>query len=205
MVRGSAGRHALPHPPGPIPRIRDSSMDYLQRLSAEWYEYQGYFVHTDLWVGLESDGSYECELDVVAFHPLRRHLVHLEPSFDLLSWEERERHFAPKFAAGRKYLHRLFGTGEQVHLEQIALIVADEETPRTIAGARLLRLSDFMAAMLEALSTFDMAEAVVPEQWPLIRTLQFVAAYRGRLVPLLGGGVQQPAAIAPAWRAAEPT
>jgi len=167
-------------------------MDYLQRLSAEWYEYQGYFVHTDLWVGLESDGSYECELDVVAFHPLRRHLVHLEPSFDLLTWQERERHFEPKFAAGRKYLHRLFGAEEQVHLEQIALIVADAETPRAIAGARLLRLSDFIASMLEVLSTFDMAEAVVPEQWPLIRTLQFVAAYRAQLAPLLARGVRQP-------------
>jgi len=166
-------------------------MDYLQRLSAEWYEYQGYFVHTDLWVGLESDGSYECELDVVAFHPLRRHLVHLEPSFDLLTWQERERHFEPKFAAGRKYLHRLFGAEEQVHLEQIALIVADEEAPRAIAGARLLRLSDFIASMLEALSTFDMAEAVVPEQWPLIRTLQFVAAYRAQLAPLLARDVRQ--------------
>ena len=182
MVRAIAGRH---------PRL--TRMDYLQRLSAEWYEYQGYFVHTDLWVGLESDGSYECELDVVAFHPLRRHLVHLEPSFDLLSWQERERHFAPKFAAGRKYLHRLFGTEEQVHLEQIALIVADEETPRTICGARLLRLSDFMAAMLEALSTFDMAEAVVPEQWPLVRTLQLVAAYRGRLAPLSARSAPPPA------------
>lgn len=169
-------------------------MDYLQRLSAEWYEYQGYFVHTDLWVGLESDGSYECELDVVAFHPLRRHLVHLEPSFDLLTWQERERHFEPKFVAGRKYLHRLFGTEGQVHLEQIALIVADEQMPRTIAGARVLRLSDFMSAMLEALGTFDMAEAVVPEQWPLVRTLQLVVAYRGRLAPLLARSAPQPPA-----------
>lgn len=160
-------------------------MEYLQRLAAEWYEYQGYFVHTDLWVGLQSDGSCECELDVVGFHPVRRHLVHLEPSFDLLSWQEREQHFQPKFAAGRRYLHRMFGNEPQVHLEQIALVVADEELPRTLAGARVLRIADFLATMLEALSAFEMAEAVVPEQWPLVRTLQFVAAYRGRLAPLL--------------------
>jgi len=160
-------------------------MDYLQRLVVEWYEYQGYFVHTDLWVGLQSDGSCECELDVVAFHPIRRHLVHVEPSFDLLSWQEREQHFEPKFLAGRKYLHRMFGNEPQVHLEQIALVVADEELPRTLAGARVLRLADFLAAMLEALCAFAMAEAIVPDQWPLVRTLQFVAAYRGRLAPLL--------------------
>ena len=39
----------------------------------------------DLWVGAESDGSYECQLDVVAFHPIRRHLVYIEPTLDLLS------------------------------------------------------------------------------------------------------------------------
>jgi len=160
-------------------------MEYLQRLAVEWYEYQGYFVHTDLWVGVQTDGSCECELDVVAFHPIRRHLVHLEPSFDLLSWPEREQHFEPKFAAGRKYLHRMFGTEAQVHLEQIALVVADEERPRMVAGARVLRLADFMATMFEALCAFEMAEAVVPDQWPLVRTLQFVAAYRDRLAPLL--------------------
>jgi hypothetical protein len=160
-------------------------MDYLQRLAVEWYEYQGYFVHTDLWVGVQSDGSCECELDVVAFHPTRRHLVHVEPSFDLLSWTERERHFEPKFLAGRKYLHRMFGNEPHVHLEQIALVVADEELPRTLAGAHVLRLADFLATMLEALCAFEMAEAIVPDQWPLVRTLQFVAANRGRLAPLL--------------------
>jgi hypothetical protein len=118
-------------------------MEYLQRLAAEWYEYHGYFVHTDLWVGVQADGSCECELDLVAFHPTRRYLVHLEPSFDLLSWQEREQHFQPKFAAGRKYLHRMFGTESQIHLEQIALLVADEERPRTLAGARVLRLAEF--------------------------------------------------------------
>jgi hypothetical protein len=166
-------------------------MDYLQRLASEWYEYQGYFVHTDLWVGLERDGSYECELDVVAFHPLRRHLVHLEPSFDLLSAPEREQHFQPKFAAGRKYLHRMFGSEQHVHLEQIALVAADGELPHTIAGARVLPVSELLESILGALCTFEMAEAVVPEQWPLVRTLQFVAACRDRLAPLLARSAGQ--------------
>lgn len=60
-------------------------MEYLEQLASEWYEYQGYFVHRDLWVGAECDGSYECQLDVVAFHPIRRHLVYIEPTLDLLS------------------------------------------------------------------------------------------------------------------------
>ena len=48
-------------------------MECLAQLVTEWYEHQGYFVRNGLWVGLESDGSYERMLDVVAFHPIRHH------------------------------------------------------------------------------------------------------------------------------------
>ena len=160
-------------------------MDYLQRLATEWYEYQGYFVHRDLWVGFESDGSYECELDVVAFHPLHRHLVHIEPSLDLLDQRNREEHFRVKFEAGKKYLHRLFGTEAQVRLEQVALVSADGKLPPTIAGGRIVSVSELLAEMIAALGAFDMSESLVPEQWPILRTLQLVAAYRGRLGPQL--------------------
>ena len=85
-------------------------MDYLKHLVREWYEFQGYFVREAPWVGLGPDGSYECELDVVAYHPLHRHVVQVEPSFDLSPFEERAAHLRSKFDAGKKYLHRLFGT-----------------------------------------------------------------------------------------------
>jgi len=160
-------------------------MDYLEQLAREWYEYQGYFVRRDLWVGLESDGSYDCELCVVAFHPTQQHIVHIEPSFDLLSWNEKEQHFHAKFAAGRKYLHRLFGVEPHVHLEQIALILDDAHArAHTIGGGRILLLSDFLAESLRRLSRIDIATSMVPEQWPLILTLQFVANYRRQLEPM---------------------
>lgn len=155
-------------------------MDYLEQLAREWYEYQGYFVRTDLWVGLAYDGSYECELDVVAYHPLRHRIVQIEPSFDLLSTDERTEHFRSKFEAGRKYLHRLFGATAHCELEQIALIVAgDSAKVRSIAGARVVLLSDFLREILSTLEAVDLASGIVPEQWPLVRTLHFVARYAG--------------------------
>jgi hypothetical protein len=161
-------------------------MDYLEQLAREWYEYQGYFVRRDLWVGFESNGSYECELCVVAFHPTRRHIVHIEPSFDLLGWHEKEQHFQAKFDAGRKYLHRLFGVEPHVDLEQSALILESAHArAHTIGGGRILLLSDFLADILQRLSRIDIATSMVPEQWPLILTLQFVANYRQRLSPAL--------------------
>jgi hypothetical protein len=158
-------------------------VDYLQQFVTEWYEYQGYFVHRDLWVGLEPDGSYECELDVVAFHPLHRCVVQIEPSMDLLGWKDREQHFGLKFEAGRKYLHRMFGAEPRIHLEQIALIVTTEEAPCTIAGGKIVRLPDLLTEILATVRSFDMSEVLVPEQWPILRTLQLVAAFAGQAGP----------------------
>ena len=161
-------------------------MEYLERLLREWYEYQGYFVRQDVWVGLQADGSYECDLAVVAFHPTRRHVVQVEPTFDLLSWQEREQHFQTKFDAGRRYLHRLFGAEAHLHIEHLALVVSSERThAHTIGGGRILLLRDFLADVLQHLCRLDMAATVVPEQWALIRTLQFVAEYRAPLAALL--------------------
>jgi len=153
-------------------------MEYLEQLAREWYEYEGYFVRRDLWVGFQPDGSYECELDVVAFHPTRHHVVHIEPSFDLLGWPEKEKHFQSKFDAGRKYLHRIFGAEPRVHLEQIALILSPEPAHRhSIGGGRVVLFRDFLAEILTALYAFDISSSTVPDQWPLIRTLQLVAAH----------------------------
>jgi hypothetical protein len=38
------------------------SVNFLEQLVAEWYEYQGYFVRCDVYVGKRPTGGYECEL-----------------------------------------------------------------------------------------------------------------------------------------------
>jgi len=163
-------------------------MEYIEQLAREWYEHQGYFVRRDLWVGLEADGSYECELCIVAFHPTRRHVVHIEPSFDVLIWHEKEQHFQSKFDAGRKYLHRLFVGEPRVDIEQIALLMENVDThASTIGGGKLLFVADLLTQILHQLSRSDVSAAMVPEQWPLIRTLQLVASHR-RWLPLEADG-----------------
>ncbi len=162
-------------------------MDYLEQLLSEWYEYQGYFVHRDLWVGLELDGSYEAELNVVAFNPVKNHVVHVEPCMDCLNWKEREQHFRLKFEAGRKYLHRMFGFEPRTSIEQVALIALAEGLDphrRTVAGGRIVRLPELLAEIVAKLSTFSVASYLIPEQWPLLRTLQLVSEYRGTLWPM---------------------
>lgn len=84
-------------------------MNHLEQLVAEWYEFQGYFVRRNVMVDPRPRGGYECELDVVAFHPGKQHLVHLEPSLDADSWQRREERFAKKFDAGRRHIPAIFG------------------------------------------------------------------------------------------------
>jgi Holliday junction resolvase-like predicted endonuclease len=77
------------------------AVNFLEQLVAEWYEYQGYFIRRNVRVGKVPGGGYECELDVVAFHPETKHLVHVEPSTDAGSWEERERRYSVRPACFR--------------------------------------------------------------------------------------------------------
>ena len=98
-------------------------MNHLEQLVAEWHEYQGYFVRRNVHVGKRGDGGWECELDVVAFHPGKKHLIHVEPSMDADSWPRREERFRKKFDIGKKHIPNLFsGIDIPTDIEQIALL-----------------------------------------------------------------------------------
>ena len=112
------------------------SANHLESLVAEWYEFRGYFVRRNVQVGKRPKGGYECELDVVAFHPEQRKLVHVEPSLDSDSWAKRDLRYRKKFVAGRKHIPGLFpGIPIPGHIEQIALFVYGGGEGRTqLAG-----------------------------------------------------------------------
>lgn len=90
-----------------IRRMRVMAGNFLEQLVAEWYEYQGYFVRRNVRVGKWTKGGYEGELDVVAFHPETKRLVHVESSMDADSWGKRKQRFTKKFEAGKKYIRPL--------------------------------------------------------------------------------------------------
>jgi hypothetical protein len=120
--------------------------NHLEQMIAEWYEYQGYFVRRNVMVGLRPKGGYECELDIVAFHPATRHLIHIEPSLDADSWSIREKRFRLKFNAGKKYIPKIFsGLDIPDIIEQIAVLVfASKVSHETLGGGRIYwRMSFF--------------------------------------------------------------
>jgi hypothetical protein len=105
---------------------------------------------------------------------------------DLLNWEDREAHFRLKFDAGRKYLPKVFGFVPRTRIDQIALLLfSGESHPRTVAGGRILYIQDLLNEIFAKLAAFNIASNLVPEQWPLLRTLQVVVEYRGTLCETL--------------------
>jgi hypothetical protein len=87
---------------------RNGMINFLEQVVSEWYEFRGYFVRRNVRVGPRTKGGHESELDIVASHPEKKHLVHIEPSSDAASWEARELKYKKKFDAGKKYIPALF-------------------------------------------------------------------------------------------------
>jgi hypothetical protein len=153
--------------------------NHLEELVAEWYQLQGYFVRRNVQVGRRSLGGYECELDVVAFHPGDKKLVQVEPSLDAHTWGKREQRYSKKFEAGRRYIPTLFeGLPLPAELDQIALFVFGGGAQRTtIGGGRVVFIKAFMREILEKIRTRRVNSSAIPEEYPLLRTLQFAAQY----------------------------
>jgi len=156
--------------------------NFLEQLVAEWYEYTGYFVRRNVNVGKRSKGGYISELDVVAFNPKSRHLVHVEPSMDAHSWEKREKRFRAKFDAGREFIPSLFPGLRLPDPEQIALLVfASDQQHSQVGGGKVVPIKDFMYKIRTdpdwGVALHSVATRVVPEQYVILRTLQFAANY----------------------------
>lgn len=154
------------------------SNNHLEQLVSEWYEFRGYFVRRNVRVGRRGAGGYECELDIVAFHPGEKHLVQIEPSTDADSIEKREKRYAKKFEAGRKHIPALFsGFTLPSKIEQIGLFLYGAHRD-SIAGGKMMLVSELIPEILEFLKDHRVSSRAVPETFPLLRTLQLVSEYR---------------------------
>ena len=158
-------------------------MNHLEQLVSEWYEYQGYFVRKNVLVGKLSKGGWEGELDVVAFHPNKMHLVHIEPSMDANSWANREQRYKKKFDAGKKYIPEIFsGIEIPAEIEQIALFgLGSRANNPTLGGGRVMLASDLLLEIVSCLKERRVEKMAVSEQFPLLRTIQFMCQYEALL------------------------
>jgi len=154
-------------------------MNHLEQLVSEWYEYQGYFVRRNVHVGRRPNGGWECELDVIAFNPTQKHLVHIEPSMDANSWKTREDRYKKKFDAGRKYIPEIFlGVDIPEHIEQIALFgIGSKANNAMLAGGHVWLASELLLEITQKLRQLRIEKAAISEQYPLLRTIQFICQH----------------------------
>ena len=150
--------------------------NFLEQLIAEWYELQGYFIRKNVLVGKRPKGGYECELDVVAFNPEKKHIIQIEPSTDAYSWSKREQRYKKKFKAGKKHIPQLFrGLDIPKKIEQVALFGAVKRTShKKIAGARIMTVNELLHEITENLKTKSTSSNAVPEYYIILRTVQYV-------------------------------
>ena len=150
-------------------------MNHLESLVAEWFEFNGYFVRKNTKVGPLSHGGYEGELDIVAFHPETRNLIHAEPSIDALTWNKRELRFKKKFDAGKKHIPKLFPWLESdANIKQLAIIWGSDANHQFIGGGKVVPIKSFMAEVSARMRAMGKVEGnAIPESYPLLRTFQF--------------------------------
>jgi hypothetical protein len=155
-------------------------MNFLETLAAEWYTWQGYFVRTNLKFGKRSKGGYTGEMDVAAFHPAKRELVHVETSMDADRWEERKRRFARKFAEAKAHWKELFAFPIE-STRQIGIVGFGASGRKGVLGEgiEVKSLAEFVAEICEELRTMHPLKQAIPETLPVLRAMQF-AVHWGR-------------------------
>lgn len=150
-------------------------MSHLENLIAEYYDWKGYLVKRNIKVGRLSHGGWEMELDVVAFDPHTGHLIHIEPSIDAHAWPTREARFTKKFSSARKYIFSEVFTwlDTSTEIEQVAVLVSHPKGRDMLAGGRIISIDELMTEIREKVAVCGVvAKNAIPEQYPLLRTLQ---------------------------------
>lgn len=150
-------------------------MSHLESLIAEYLEWQGFLIRRNIKVGRLGHGGWAMELDVVAFRPPSGPLVQYEPSIDALSWETRAARYKKKFEAGRKYIFtEVFPwLPPSTPVEQIAVFISHPKGRDTIAGGKIVSVDELMAEIrTKVVNCGPMQSNAIPEQYPLLRTIQ---------------------------------
>lgn len=154
-------------------------MNFLEQLVAEWYAYKGFFVRTNIRFGKRPAGGYEGEIDVVAFNPRTKHLVHIETSTDADSWTERKRRFVKKFENAKQHYAEIFDFQLKT-VECKAIVGFSQRTLNQIDfgnDIHVVLVPQFIQEITRELSRYSPMQAAVPEGYPLLRAIQFVVTY----------------------------
>lgn len=154
-------------------------MNFLEQVAAEWYAYRGFFVRTNIKFGKRLAGGYEGEIDVAAFDPKTKHLIHIETSTDADSWAERRRRFRKKFVGAKRHYKEVFDF-ELGSIEKRAIVGFSRKMLKQIdfgADVQVTLVPDFIRELTQFLGSLNPMQSAVPEVYPLLRAIQFAIFY----------------------------
>lgn len=157
-------------------------MNYLEQLAAEWYEYSGYFVRTNVRARKRKKGGWDKELDVLAFKPDICELVHIETSGSAESVSEHIDSFNKKFDFGLDEYEKIIGTKIN-HLEQVAVSGWSRTTKLKLTlknEVKVFLIPEFLNMIIVGLHSHDFISAAIPENFPLLRTIQMMDKFQDK-------------------------
>ena len=150
------------------------SSNHLEELVKEFYEYNGYFVRTNIKVDKRKEGGYNGELDILAYHPNLKELLHIECSMDAKSWEERKLIAEKKFQMSLEDYRRLipfeFNEPKKMFIIGLNKKQGQIDMPK---GVEIKNLNIFIKEVYDTVKS-NITSEIVPESYPLLRTIQFV-------------------------------
>ncbi|HVA63712.1 MAG TPA: hypothetical protein VNF74_08305 [Terriglobales bacterium] len=151
-------------------------MTHLEALVHEFLDWQGYLVRANKKVGRLGHGGWEMELDLIGYHPKTRDILHYEPSIDALGWPKREARYRKKIEAARRYIFtEIFPwlAENPPMIRHIAVFISHPRNRHQLAGFEIISIDEMMAKIRErVMECGKMSKNAIPEQYPLLRTLQ---------------------------------
>ena len=154
-------------------------MSHLEDLIVEFYDWQGYFVRRNVKVGRLAHGGWEGELDIVAYHPDRKELLHVEPSIDSLPWEKRMAKATRKLDVGKKYIKEILPWVDRMTtLKQFCVFPTRPKNHANEIGATIISIDELMKEIRDAVRANGPAQkSAISEQYRLLRTIQLTVSW----------------------------
>ena len=154
-------------------------MNFLEQLLSEWYEYKGYFVKTNIRIQKRKTGGYKGEMDVIAYEPKRKELIHIEVSGDAGSWDDRKKRIVKKFKTAEKSYKDIFPF-EYLKREQIVIVGISRPRKKVDFGSNIIIKSfkEQLAEIYHELEETNPNQKAVPEKYPIIRAIQCTIWFR---------------------------
>lgn len=149
-------------------------MNFLESLAAEWYSYQKYFIRTNVRVMKREKGGWGGELDILAYSPKENKFIHIETSGDALRLKDREARIRKKFDLPHKEYERNFHQKVDA-IKKIAIVGFGKRSKSKWGDIEVKTIREFMLEIWKELSSKSFIHESVPENFPLLRTIQMAA------------------------------